>query len=201
MTTPSLVTWVDRTRQWWFTPPGCCNGIVHLNPYGGDAVALAVELANDPPTSVADLECRCTAAGLVLGRPMRDADLGTVEEFLRRWTAVVDAATPEVRAERLNALLAAATAHPRLTDHDGVWHLHFRDDDLPPSGIVAAVMAAGTALHLVGRGMGRLGRCAEDDCGRIYADTSRGGRQRYCSPACANRDAVRRHRARAAARG
>ncbi|WP_344107931.1 CGNR zinc finger domain-containing protein [Kribbella alba] len=26
---------------------------------------------------------------------------------------------------------------------------------------------------------------------------SRGGRQRYCSPACANRDAARRHRSKA----
>lgn len=181
-------------------PTGCCNAIVHLNPYGGDGVALAVDLANDPPSSVADLERRCVAAGLVLGRPMNGADLAMVDEFLRRWTAVVDAPTPGVRAERLNALLAAATAHPRLTDHDGVWHLHYRDDGLPPSGIVAAVVAAGTALHLVGRGVGRLGRCAEDDCRKIYADTSRGGRRRYCSPACANRDAVRRHRARAAAR-
>ncbi|MFD0851655.1 CGNR zinc finger domain-containing protein, partial [Actinomadura adrarensis] len=30
-------------------------------------------------------------------------------------------------------------------------------------------------------------------------DTSRTGRQRYCSQRCANRDAVRRHRARTAA--
>lgn len=171
---------------------------MQLNPYGGDGVTLAVDLANDPPSSVADLERRCVAARLVFGRPMNGADLATVEELLHRWTAVVDAPAPGVRAERLNALLADATAHPRLTDHDGVWHLHYRDDDLPPSGIVAAVVAAGTALHLVGRGTGRLGRCAESGCRKIYADTSRGGRQRYCSPACANRDAVRRHRARAA---
>ena len=194
------MTWVERTLQWWFTPQVCCNGIVQLKPYGQDAVEFAVDLANIPPTSVADLERRCVAAALVLGRPMSAADFTAVEGFLRRWTAVVDAPTPGVRAERLNTLLACHTAHPRLTDHDGVWHLHFRDDDLPPSGIVAAIVSAGTALHLVGRGMSRLGRCAESDCGRIYADTSRGGRQRYCSPACANRDAVRRHRARAAAR-
>ncbi len=193
------MTWVERTRQWWFTLPVCCNDIVHLNPYGQDAVALAVGLANDPPASAADLERRCVAAGLVLGRPMNDADLATAEGFLRRWTAVADAPTTAVRAERLNALLAAATAHPRLTDHDGTWHLHYRDDGLPPSGILAAIVVAGTALHLVGRGMSRLGRCAEHGCRRIYADTSRGGRQRYCSPACANRDAVRRHRARVTA--
>lgn len=188
--------WVERIRQWWFMPPGCCNGIVHLNPYGEHAVALAVDLANDPPTSAADLEMRCVAAGLELGAT---PDLAAVSAFLRGWTEVVDAPTEAERAERLNALLAAATAHPRLTDHDGAWHLHFRDDERPPAAVVAAIVAAGTALHLVGRGIDRLGRCAVAGCGRIYADTSRGGRQRYCSPACANRDAVRRHRARATA--
>jgi CGNR zinc finger protein len=193
---PSLVAWVERIRQWWSMPPRCCNGIVHLNPYGHDAVAFAVDLANDPPTSAADLDHRCRAAGLVLDGPVDAADLGAVEEFLQRWTAVVDAPTDATRAERLNTLLGTGTAHPRLTDHDGVWHLHYRDEGLRPSAVVAAIVTAGTALHLVGRGMGRLGRCADGGCGRIYADTSRGGRQRYCSPACANRDAVRRHRAR-----
>ena len=169
---------------------------MHLNPYGRDAVTLAADLVNDPPATTADLELRCVAAGLVLGGA---PDLAAVSAFLCRWTAVVDAPTAADRAERLNGLLTAATAHPRLTDHDGTWHLHFRDDDRPPSAIVAAIVAAGTALHLVGRGMSRLGRCAADGCDRIYADTSRGGKQRYCAPACANRDAVRRHRARTTA--
>ncbi|MCM6774746.1 CGNR zinc finger domain-containing protein [Nocardia sp. CDC159] len=44
--------------------------------------------------------------------------------------------------------------------------------------------------------MHRLGRRALTDCGRASIDTTRGGRQRYCTRACANRDAVRRHRAR-----
>jgi len=196
---PSLVTWVDRMRQRCFTDPACCNGIVHLNPYGQEAVTLAVDLANDPPDTPAELERRCVAAGLVLGGQVRAADVGAVRAYVGAWIAVADAPSDGERAERLNALLAAATAHPRLTDHDGTWHLHFRDDDRPPSAIVAAILSAGTALHLVGRGMGRLGRCAAEGCARIYADTSRGGKQRYCSPACANRDAVRRHRARASA--
>ncbi|GGS19861.1 hypothetical protein GCM10010252_69130 [Streptomyces aureoverticillatus] len=55
----------------------------------------------------------------------------------------------------------------------------------------------GTALHLTGRGMHRLGRCAVAECDTVFADTSRTGRQRYCSQRCATRDAVRRHRARA----
>ena len=38
-------------------------------------------------------------------------------------------------------------------------------------------------------------RWALEECRSPFGDFSRGGRQRYCSPACANRDAVRRHRA------
>jgi predicted RNA-binding Zn ribbon-like protein len=56
----------------------------------------------------------------------------------------------------------------------------------------------GTALHLAGRGMHRLGRCGVEGCERVFADVSRTGRQRYCGTVCSNRDAVRRHRAKAA---
>jgi predicted RNA-binding Zn ribbon-like protein len=76
--------------------------------------------------------------------------------------------------------------------------VHYRRDKVSTGRLVATLISTGTALHLAGRGMNRLGRCATGDCGRVYADLSRTGRQRYCSPACANRDAVRRHRARTA---
>ena len=33
--------------------PSCCNGIVHLNPYGADAVLLAVNLTLNPATTEA----------------------------------------------------------------------------------------------------------------------------------------------------
>src|SRR4029079_16332355 len=124
------MTWWERMRQWWLTHPACCNGIVHLNPYGRDAVTLAVDLANEPPATAAEVERRCVAAGLGLGGPMAEAEfgatrgdaarrteprLGATRAYLARWIAVADAPTAAERAERLNALLAAATAHPRLT--------------------------------------------------------------------------------------
>ena len=147
---PSLVTWVERIRQWWFMPPGCCNGIVHLNPYGRDAVTLAVDLANEPPATAAELERRCVAAGLVLGA-------------MTAPTSPRCGVPPPVDRRRGRAhgggaggaaqhLLTAATAHPRLTDHDGTWHLHFRDDDLPPSEIVAAILAAARRCTSSGAG-------------------------------------------------
>lgn len=94
-------------------------------------------------------------------------------------------------------MLAASAAHPRLTDHAGSgWHLHYREEQQPLGALLHQLISVGTALHLSGRGMHRLRRCAVTECVTIFADTSRTGRQRYCSQRCANRDAVRRHRAR-----
>jgi len=103
-------------------------------------------------------------------------------------------------AALLNRMLAAAAAYPRLTDHAGGWHLHYRDAGQPLGAVLVSLIAVGTALHLAGRGMHRLRRCAVDECGAVFADTSRTGRQRYCTARCANRDAVRRHRSRSPAR-
>jgi predicted RNA-binding Zn ribbon-like protein len=173
---------------------------VHLNPYGSDAVLLAVDLATNPPETVAELDQRCRDNGVVVELRTRTEDLAAVRAAMAEWLAVVDAPDPATRAERVNAMLAAYTEHPRLTDHAGDgWHVHYRPDHVSTGRLVATLISTGTALHLAGRGMSRLGRCAADGCGKVYADLSRTGRQRYCSPACANRDAVRRHRSRARA--
>ncbi|RZQ60266.1 CGNR zinc finger domain-containing protein [Amycolatopsis suaedae] len=172
---------------------------MHLNPYGEDPVRLAMDLAATPPRTHAELTARCRAAGVVAPRDAQPADLADIEVFLREWLAVVDATEPAERVRLLNDLLADSSAYPRVTDHAGTgWHIHYRDDDLPMAKVLRALISVGTALHLTGRGMDRLHRCALAECGRAFGDFSRGGRQRYCSPACANRDAVRRHRARTA---
>jgi len=156
-----------------------------------------VDLVNDPPRSPDDLRARCVTAGLVITGPVGRPEHDEMCRFLDAWVEVVDADEPTERAERLNALLAASAAYPRLTDHVGTgWHIHYRDDDMTTPGVVRALVSVGTALHLAGRGMHRLGRCAAQGCTLVYADLSRTGRQRYCTPACANRDAVRRHRSR-----
>lgn len=170
---------------------------MHLNPYGEDAVNLAADLANRRPTNPAELADRCRAAGLTVQGPATPEDLRRTLDVLDGWEKVVDATDEHERAELVNRMLAAAAAYPRMTDHVGSgWHLHYRDEGQPLGGVLSSLIAVGTALHLTGRGMQRLGRCAVPECATIYADTSRTGRQRYCSPRCANRDAVRRHRAR-----
>lgn len=172
---------------------------MHINPYGRDPVLLAADLANDPPVTATELGERCAAAGLSQDRTPPPGDLDAVRAVLARWVAVVDAAPGSERARLVNALLADGTGAPRLTDHDGHWHLHHRDDGLGPAGVLHALIAMGTATHLTTRGMDRLGRCAAEGCRRVFADVSRAGRQRYCSARCGNTDAVRRHRARGAA--
>ncbi|KQW14804.1 CGNR zinc finger domain-containing protein [Streptomyces sp. Root369] len=175
---------------------------MHLNPYGEDPVKLAADLANRRPADVTDLADRCLAAGVVLDGPVTPEDLARTGEVLDAWEKVVDAADEEERAELLNRMLAAAAAYPRMTNHVGTgWHLHYRDEGQSLGDVLHSLISVGTALHLAGRGMHRLRRCEVTECATIFADTSRTGRQRYCSPRCANRDAVRRHRARAATSG
>ncbi|MFD3509796.1 CGNR zinc finger domain-containing protein [Nocardia sp. NPDC058666] len=169
---------------------------MHYNHYGREPVLLGVDLLNDPCSSAAELKRRCTAAGLVLSSPVSDGDLASVTAFLGRWRAVVQCSVRTERAALLNVLLAEYASAPRLTDHVGDgWHLHFRDPEVATDRQIAALITVGTALHLTGLGMDRLGVCEADGCSRAYADISRNGRQRFCSPACANRSAVRRHRA------
>ncbi|MET0134686.1 MAG: CGNR zinc finger domain-containing protein [Kibdelosporangium sp.] len=171
---------------------------MHLNPYGEDAVNLAADLANRRPETVEELAQRCHAAGLALARRVTAQDLDRTQAILDGWESVVDATDERERAELVNRMLAESAAYPRLTDHAGTgWHLHYRDNDLPLGSVLFSLISVGTALHLVGRGMHRLSRCTLAECDMVFADTTRTGRQRYCSHKCANRDAVRRHRTRA----
>ncbi|MDN5724352.1 MAG: CGNR zinc finger domain-containing protein [Propionibacteriales bacterium] len=169
---------------------------MHLNPYGTEPVQLAVDLTNEPPQTVRELAERCRDAGVHIELPATRADLVAITELLTSWVRVVDATDERARAALTNELLTDWADHPRLTDHADGWHLHYRPDRASLSRILATLISVGTALHLTGRGMDRLGRCGASDCDRVFADTSRNGTQRWCSTRCGNRSAVRRHRAR-----
>ena len=170
---------------------------MHLNPYGEYAVLLAASLANDWPTDRAGIEERTRELGMTMAFPVASDDHARTRDVIDRWLRVVDEPDPAARAALLNLEMAEAAAYPRLTDHDGEgWHLHYRDTDDALPRVLAAVISVGTALHLVTRGTHRLGRCGAAPCDRVVVDVTRNGRQRYCSVRCANRAAVRRHRAR-----
>ncbi|MFK4791613.1 CGNR zinc finger domain-containing protein [Microbacterium sp. ZW T5_56] len=170
---------------------------MQLNPYGEYAVLLAASLANDWPDDAPGIEERTREFGMTMSFEHSATEHADVREVLDDWLRVVDADVPAERAAVLNAQMAAASAFPRLTDHDDEgWHLHYRGDDQGLAHVLAAVFAVGTALHLTTRGMSRLGRCEAAPCRNVVVDVTRNGRQRYCSVRCANRAAVRRHRAR-----
>jgi predicted RNA-binding Zn ribbon-like protein len=176
---------------------------MHLNPYGEYAVLLAASLANDWPADRDGIAARAREFGMRMEfAPARPSDHDEVRQVVERWLAVVDETDHDHRAELLNARIARVAAYPRLTNHDDEgWHLHYRDSDQALPHVLEAVISVGTALHLTTRGMSRLGRCAAGDdpadhCRNVVVDVTRNGRQRYCSVRCANRDAVRRHRAR-----
>lgn len=171
---------------------------MHLNPYGEYAVLLAASLANDWPDDRAGIEERTLDLGMTMIFPPEPDDHERVRAVIDEWLKIVDETDPSKRAVLLNAQMAEAAAYPRLTDHDGEgWHLHYRDDVASMPFVLRAVLNVGTALHLVTRGMNRLGRCEASPCTNVVVDVTRNGRQRFCSVRCANRAAVRRHRARA----
>ncbi|TSD57493.1 CGNR zinc finger domain-containing protein [Aeromicrobium piscarium] len=181
---------------------------MHLNPYGEYAVLLAASLANDWPADRAGIVARTRDFGMTVDFPAASEDHLRVRGVIDDWLTVVDEPDPHRRADILNDHMATASAYPRLTDHhDEGWHLHYRSDDarsLPH--VLFAVISVGTALHVSTRGMHRLRRCAAgetpgDPCSAVVVDITRNGRQRYCSVRCANRAAVRRHRARGTADG
>ncbi|MGO2112573.1 MAG: CGNR zinc finger domain-containing protein [Pseudoclavibacter sp.] len=179
---------------------------MHLNPYGEYAVLMAASLANDWPGDRDALEARTRECGMTIDFPVMPDDVPNTRHVIDGWLQVVDAPSPERKAELLNRHMASAAAYPRMTDHAGDgWHIHYRDErDFMPV-VLRAVISVGTALHLTTRGMDRLGRCAAgefpgDPCTNVVVDVTRNGRQKYCSVRCANRAAVRRHRARAGAR-
>lgn len=175
---------------------------MQLNPYGEYAVLLAASLANDWPDDRTGIEERTREFGMTMQFTVGADDHARTRETIDAWLLVVDASSATERAAMLNAQMAAIAAYPRLTDHDEEgWHLHYRDEEQALAHVLAAVISVGTALHLTTRGMTRLLRCeagqaAGDTCRNVVVDVTRNGRQRYCSVRCANRAAVRRHRAR-----
>lgn len=158
---------------------------------------LAASLANEWPQDRRGIEERTLDLGMTMTFPPADDDHHRVRGVIDDWLRIVDEPIHAARAELLNAQLAQAAAYPRLTDHDGEgWHLHYRDDVQSLPFVLRAIINLGTSLHLVTRGMDRLGRCEAAPCTNVVADVTRNGRQRFCSVRCANRAAVRRHRAR-----
>lgn len=169
---------------------------MHFNHYGGTGAFVAAALANSTDFSVAALD------RLLIEHEMtsRIAD-GEQAAALATWADRVRPIFGDEDQERqialVNALLGDATTSVRVSTHDGYGpHLHYITGTDDPVARIKAAVAGGLAVAVCGAGGQRLGRCAREDCSIVYVDTSRNGRRRFCSLACANRVNVAAHRAR-----
>jgi predicted RNA-binding Zn ribbon-like protein len=128
-----------------------------------------------------------------------DADhLAAIATRMRRvFEAAHDGKTDDAAAE-VNALLVDTDARPQLdrTGNPG-WNLHFHGPDDTLAKGWAAGCAAGLAIALGSDLAGRLGVCAAPLCDRVFVDTSKNSKRRFCSPQCQSRVKAAAHRARA----
>ena len=156
------------------------------------------------PTGAAKLE----AASDALGADGRRRPVVTAEEadhlmaLALRMRVVFEAAhagDPGTAATEVNSLLLDTHARPQL-DHTGLgWNLHFHGADDTLANGWSAGCASALALALGSDLAGRLGVCAAPACDRVFVDTSRNGKRRFCSPQCQSRVKAAAHRARRAA--
>jgi predicted RNA-binding Zn ribbon-like protein len=162
------------------------------------ATVALVNTASEPDTltTIADLSA-WYAEHQYTGR--RDGDAAELEALraLRPVLRELLLAERDDAAVRVNELLAEAHALPQLERHDGLdWHIHAvpRDAPLERRVIVEAAMAMVDVIRA--DELSRLSVCADDGCDGLVLDLSRNRSRRYCSTACANRNAVAAYRAR-----
>jgi hypothetical protein len=130
----------------------------------------------------------------------REFESGDAED-LRVWGRTLrpffESADLGEAAAVLNGLMLRIPMHPHIANHEphGV-HMHYAQ----PSARLPLRFQASTLMNLSGlicrHGLSRTGVCDAGGCDRVYADTSRAGRRRFCSEACANRTNVAAFRAR-----
>ncbi|MBD8870077.1 CGNR zinc finger domain-containing protein [Nocardioides donggukensis] len=131
------------------------------------------------------------------GRRDRDAAGLAAVRALRPTLRALLTADRDEAAERVNAMLAEASALPRLVRHDRWdWHLHAVDPDSP--FVTRVVVETAMAMVDVIRAdeHSRLAVCAQGDCEGLVLDLSRNRSRRYCSTTCTNRAAVTAYRER-----
>lgn len=169
--------------------------------YRDRAAGLAADLVNtvgsisgtDHVPDVGALRAWLAAQGLGDEAPT-EADLADVRSVRSNLRAVFWAESDEGRAAALNVLLERA--RPRLTNHDGKWHLHYVDENASLGDRIGVLAAMGLAALIVDLGSNRLGLCSADDCKDVFVDTSRNRSRRYCADTCSTRMNVAAYRAR-----
>ncbi|MET9340116.1 MULTISPECIES: CGNR zinc finger domain-containing protein [unclassified Nonomuraea] len=172
---------------------------MHFNAYGGNGAALSADLVNAvdfTPEAITPLLVRNEMLRAEL-TPAQAAELG---RWARRLDPVFGETDQDTQITLVNDLLAITAATPYISAHDGRRpHLHFFALGADIVARAKDTTAGGLAMAICFSDGRRLGRCDRQGCRTVYVDTSRNGRRRFCSLACANRVNVAAHRARALA--
>lgn len=131
-----------------------------------------------------------------VARPPRKSDLTAVEELRVSLRDIFEAGEVGLAAERVNILLEAYGATPRLSTHSGQPHLHFEPLESAMVCWLGATTAMGLASVIVEAGVDRFGVCDSGTCNDVYIDMSRNRSRRHCSNTCSTREAVAAYRRR-----
>jgi predicted RNA-binding Zn ribbon-like protein len=163
------------------------------------AADLVAVLDREPPASMAEVVAVLVAHGEPEPVELGEDDLARLRAPAAELRQVFAATDTAGAADALNRILARHARPPRLTRHGGTaWHLHVdADDDGDWVEWFAASSAHALAVVLAERQAPPGGVCAAPDCAHPFVDDGRGGPRRYCSPRCATRVRVARHRGRA----
>jgi predicted RNA-binding Zn ribbon-like protein len=177
---------------------------VDFDRYANTAGELAADLVN---LLVVDEEAPAADEGAVralldaydLDLQVATAPMEEYRDLARRLHAVFAAPNLDAAVVRLNDLLAATPMAPRISTHgDRGPHLHVEPRDASTVQRLRANCLMGLAAVLCDGGRLRLGTCDADGCGKVFVDTSRNARRRFCSTRCSTRHHVAAHRARQA---
>lgn len=160
--------------------------------YLGNLARLAVEVANGGELSPATAEL---LAEHRVGEPV--GELGTLPETVRAALCELVGGGPP---DAVRALLDEYPPELRLSDHDGVPHIHHASDGLDVRRWIGQTVAAALAHVAAGDPALTLGRCAAEGCDRFFVDQSRNRTRRFCGNPCASRTTVAAHRARVSGR-
>ncbi len=168
--------------------------------YTSPSTELAIDLANIDSSEPAAIDAFLAAheewltpRTRVALRPAEREELASVAAMIR---GVASADDEETVIERLNALLAKSSSHPRVTKHDGRLHVHYSRERATAVEQLTTTVAVGITLLVTAHGWKRLGTCGAADCQDVFIDTSRNQTRRFCSGTCSSRSSVAAYRAR-----
>ena len=165
------------------------------------ALQSAVELANsaaepDTLTTVADLDGFWDRWRYTGRHERTRAELDAVRAIRPRLRSLLLADRDEA-VGLVNQVLGEIALRPHLVRHEEYdWHLHAVDDDAPLPDRILVETAMAVVDVIRSDEHSRFGVCADDGCDGVVLDLSRNRSRRYCSTACANRNAVAAYRAR-----